>query len=242
MLRLKNKKVLITAAAQGIGRASAELFHQQGAQVIATDVNMPLLKTTQVAEHHYLDVTDLDNIHQLQAQIGNVDILFNCAGVVQNGGIMDCSEDDWAACLALNVTSVYRLCQAFIPGMLAQKTGSIINMASVASSITGVGNRFSYGASKAAVIGMTKAMAAEFVANNIRVNAICPGTIESPSLEQRMAANGDYEASRKAFVQRQPMGRLGQPIEVAQLALYLASDESSFTTGQVHVVDGGWTI
>ena len=172
---------------------------------------------------------------------GPIDVLVNCAGIVHHGTILECDEAAWAASLELNVTSMYRLISAFLPGMLSAHRGSIVNVASVASSIKGVPNRCAYSASKAAVIGLTKSVAADFVAQGIRCNAICPGTVQSPSLEQRLAATGDYDTARRAFIARQPMGRFGQPEEVAELALYLASDAAGFTTGQIHVIDGGWT-
>jgi 2-keto-3-deoxy-L-fuconate dehydrogenase len=241
-MRLVGKTVLVTAAAQGIGRASAELFTAQGARVIATDINEELLASVNAAEYFTLDVTDPLAITNLAKTIGEIDVLFNCAGFVHDGNVLDCDEAAWDFSFNINVKSAFLLCQAFIPAMLEQGKGSIINMSSVASSITGVGNRFAYGASKAAVIGLTKSIAAEYVGQGIRCNAICPGTVQSPSLEQRMSKNGDYAQNRAQFIARQPMGRLGEPDEIAQLALYLASDESSYTTGQIHVIDGGWTI
>jgi 2-keto-3-deoxy-L-fuconate dehydrogenase len=241
-MRLVGKTVLVTAAAQGIGRASAELFTAQGARVIATDINEELLASVNAAEYFTLDVTDPLAITNLAKTIGEIDVLFNCAGFVHDGNVLDCDEAAWDFSFNINVKSAFLLCQAFIPAMLKQGKGSIVNMSSVASSITGVGNRFVYGASKAAVIGLTKSIAAEYVGQGIRCNAICPGTVQSPSLEQRMSKNGDYAQNRAQFIARQPMGRLGEPDEIAQLALYLASDESSYTTGQIHVIDGGWTI
>ena len=241
-MRLAGKTVLITAAAQGIGRASAELFSEQGAIVYASDINQELLSTVNAAKHIALDVTQPLAIKALAKEIGAVDVLFNCAGFVHDGGLLDCDEAAWDFSFDINVKSAYLLCQAFLPAMVAKGGGSIINMASVASSVTGVSNRLAYGASKAAVIGLTKAIAAEFISQGIRCNAICPGTVQSPSLEQRMANKGDYAKNREQFIARQPMGRLGQPLEIAQLALYLASDESTYTTGQIHVIDGGWTI
>ncbi|WP_416306003.1 SDR family oxidoreductase [Neptunicella sp. SCSIO 80796] len=240
-MRLKNKKVLVTAAAQGIGRATAELFEQQGAYVIATDINRDLLDEVETAEQHVLDVTDSAAVQRLVDEIGGVDVLFNCAGFVHDGGILDCDESDWDFSFDLNVKSAYRLTRAVLPGMLRNKGGSIINMSSVASSIKGVGNRFVYGATKAAMIGLTKSVAAEFVGQGVRCNAICPGTVQSPSLEQRMSAGGDYATAKAAFIARQPMNRVGTPEEIAYLALYLASDESAFTTGQIHIIDGGWS-
>jgi 2-keto-3-deoxy-L-fuconate dehydrogenase len=169
-----------------------------------------------------------------------VDVLFNCAGFVAAGTILDCDEDQWAFSLDLNMTAMYRMCRAFLPGMLAAGSGSIINMASVASSVIAAPNRFVYGATKAGVIGLTKAIAADFITKGIRCNAICPGTVESPSLEQRLRDTGDYEAARKAFIARQPIGRIGLPEEIAALVVYLASDESTYTTGVAHIIDGGW--
>ncbi|MDN4503444.1 SDR family oxidoreductase [Alteromonadaceae bacterium BrNp21-10] len=241
-MRLQGKRILITAAAQGIGKATAELFTQQGAIVYASDINMPLLKEVNAHQHIQLDVTDGSAVNAVVESIGAIDVLFNCAGFVHDGGILECDEKAFDFSMDLNVKSAYLLCRAVIPQMLQQDGGTIINMSSVASSITGIGNRFAYGATKAAVIGLTKAIAAEFVGQGIRCNAICPGTVQSPSLEQRMSKNGDYEATRANFVARQPMGRLGESAEIANLALYLASDESSYTTGQIHVIDGGWTI
>lgn len=240
MGRLAGKTVLVTAAAQGIGKASAELFAREGARVIATDLNEDLLAKVEGCEARRLDVLDLDAITALAAELGAIDVLFNCAGYVHAGTILDCDEKAWAFSNDINVTAQYRTIRAFLPAMLAAGKGSIVNMSSVASSIKGVPGRFAYGASKAAVIGLTKAVAADFVGQGVRCNAICPGTVDTPSLNQRLADTGDYEAARKAFTARQPMGRLGEPEELAQLALYLASDESAFTTGQIHIIDGGW--
>ncbi|WP_396626244.1 SDR family oxidoreductase [Luteitalea sp.] len=244
--RLAGKRALITAAAQGIGRASAEAFIREGAQVVATDINAAALATLSGCETRVLDVTDGAQIAALVAELGTIDVLFNCAGVVHAGSILECTDADWDLAFALNAKAQFRLVRAFLPGMVAQGRGSIINMSSVASSVTGVPNRFAYGASKAAVVGLTKSVAADFVARGVRCNAICPGTVESPSLRDRIraqaAANGQEEAEvLAAFEKRQPMGRLGQPEEIAMLAVYLASDESAFTTGAIHVVDGGWT-
>jgi 2-keto-3-deoxy-L-fuconate dehydrogenase len=240
MARLSGKIALVTAAAAGIGKASAELFAREGARVIATDVNRDLLAQVEGCEARALDVLDPDAIVALANELGAIDVLFNCAGVVHSGTILDCDEKAWAFSNDLNVTAQYRTIRAFLPAMLEAGKGSIVNMASVASSIKGVPGRFAYGATKAAVIGLTKAVAADFVAQGIRCNAICPGTVDTPSLNQRLADTGDYDAARRAFTGRQPMGRLGKPEELAQLALYLASDESAFTTGQIHIIDGGW--
>jgi 2-keto-3-deoxy-L-fuconate dehydrogenase len=244
--RLKGKKALLTAAGQGIGAATARAFAAEGAQVYATDLNDQLLQklAAELPDIHTrkLDVRDTQAVNALAAELGAIDILFNCAGFVHQGTILDCSEQDWDFSFDLNVKSMYRTTRAFLPAMLAAKKGSIINMSSGASSIKGAPNRFVYGATKAAVIGLTKSLAADFIRQGIRVNAICPGTVESPSLEQRIAALGDVEKARKEFIARQPMGRLGKPEEIAALAVYLASDESSFTTGQIHIIDGGWTL
>ncbi len=243
--RLNNKIAFITAAGQGIGRATALRFAQEGAHVIATDINRDALQSLQndfpKIQTQYLDVTSTDLIDDIMKTLPKIDILFNCAGFVANGSILDCIEKEWDFSFDLNVKSMYRVIRAVLPKMLAQKNGSIINMASVASSVRGVPNRFVYGATKAAVIGMSKAIAADFVTQGIRCNAICPGTIDTPSLGDRMAASGDATAARAAFTARQPMGRLGTADEIAALAVYLASDEASFTTGTIHIIDGGWT-
>ena len=244
--RLKEKKALLTAAAQGIGAATARAFAAEGAQVYATDLNDQLLQKLAAElpgiQTRKLDVRDTSSVSALASELGAIDILFNCAGFVHQGTILDCSEADWDFSFDLNVKSMYRTTRAFLPAMLAAKKGSIINMSSGASSIKGAPNRFVYGATKAAVIGLTKSLAADFIRQGIRVNAICPGTVESPSLEERIAALGDIEKARKEFIARQPMGRLGKPEEIAALAVYLASDESAFTTGQIHIIDGGWTL
>ena len=242
--RLTGKRCLITAAAAGIGRASALTFAREGAAVVATDIDDAALATIDVAAiaTARLDVTDDDAVAALIARHDGFDVLFNCAGWVPGGTILECSRGDWERAYDINVTSMYRTIRAVLPGMLARGGGSIVNMASAASSIHGVPNRFAYTATKAAVIGLTKSVAADFVADNIRVNAICPGTIDTPSLAQRIAASGDAAAARAAFVARQPMNRLGSAEEIALLAVYLASDESGFTTGAVHVIDGGWTM
>ena len=244
--RLAGKTILVTAAGQGIGRATSIAFADEGATVWATDVNEPALKTLAADRREIrtrrLDVCDFQAVEKMAAELGSLDVLFNCAGFVHHGTILDCSERDWDFSFDLNVKSMYRTCHAFLPGMLKAGRGSIINMSSAASSVKGVANRFVYGATKAAVIGFTKAVAVDFVRAGIRCNAICPGTVESPSLLERMAAQGDVEKARAEFVARQPMGRIGRPEEIAALAVYLASDESAFTTGQIHVIDGGWSI
>ena len=240
--RLAGKRALVTAAAQGIGRATAELFAAHGCDVLATDVNVAALSDINGCRTARLDVRDASAIESMVADAGNLDILFNCAGIVVNGTVLECSDAQWAESLELNVTSMFRLIRAVLPGMLSMRAGCIINMASVASSIKGVPNRCVYGASKAAVIGLTKSVAADFVAHGIRCNAICPGTVDTPSLHERLKANSDYARNLQAFVARQPMGRLGTPEEVAAMALYLACDEAAFITGQCYAIDGGWTI
>jgi len=244
--RLADKTALITAAGQGIGRATALRFASEGATVWATDINREALDALRAErpeiQTSYLDVRDTAAVEELAARIGRLDILFNCAGFVHQGDIFACSQKDWDFSFDLNVTSMYRTCRAFLPAMIAAGKGSIVNMSSAASSVKGAPNRFVYGTTKAAVIGLTKAIAADTVGKGIRCNAICPGTIETPSLGERIAAQGDAAAARAAFLARQAMGRLGTPDEIANLALYLASDESSFTTGQALVIDGGWTI
>ena len=238
--RLAGKTALITGAGQGIGRASAVLFAAEGARVIATDRVPRLLEGLTGCERHGLDVSDPDAINALAAEIGPVDILFNVVGHVHSGTILDCDEAAWTGSLSINLTAMYRTIRAVLPAMLAKGGGAIVNMSSIASSVKGIPNRFAYGATKAGVIGLTKSVAADFVAQGIRCNAICPGTVDTPSLQQRLHDTGDYDQARRAFVARQPMGRLGTAEEIAQLALYLASDESAFTTGAIHVIDGGW--
>jgi 2-keto-3-deoxy-L-fuconate dehydrogenase len=239
--RLAGKRAVVTAAAQGIGRAAAELFAREGAEVIATDIDEAKLREVAGSSHRRLDVTNAEAIVAFADEVGAVDVLFNCAGYVHHGTILDCTEEQWDFAFDLNVRAMYRLTRALLPGMLGRGGGSIVNMSSVASSVKGVPNRFVYGASKSAVIGLTKSVAIDFVAKGIRCNAICPGTVETPSLEDRMRAQGDYATARQAFIARQPMGRLGTAAEIASLALYLASDESGYTTGGVHVIDGGMT-
>ena len=243
--RLAGKTALVTAAAQGIGRATALAFAAEGAKVLATDIDadkLGELDTNGSIELHRLDVTDGAAVAALAAEVGTVDVLCNVAGFVHHGTVLDCEESDWDFSFDLNAKSMYRTIRAFLPAMLAAGGGSIVNMASVASSLRGLPNRFVYGASKAAVIGLTKAVAADFIARNIRCNAICPGTVESPSLEARIAAFDDPVAARRAFIARQPLGRLGTPEEIATMAVYLASDESVYTTGTAMVVDGGVTL
>ncbi len=245
--RLSGKVALVTAAGQGIGRATAIAFADEGASVWATDINETLLGTLSKdrpgIRARLLDVRESRAIDDLAAKVGPLDVLFNCAGFVHHGTILDCAEADWDFSFDLNVKSMYRTCRAFLPAMLQSGNGgSIINMSSAASSIKAAPNRFVYGSTKAAVIGLTKAIAADFVRQGIRCNAICPGTVQSPSLNQRIAAQGDVEKVYAEFVARQPMGRLGRPEEIAALAVYLASDESGFTTGQIHIIDGGFSI
>jgi 2-keto-3-deoxy-L-fuconate dehydrogenase len=244
--RLAGKIALATAAGQGIGRATAIAFADEGAMVWATDINEQLLSTLNQERPNIrtrrLDVRDTRDIANCAAQVGALDVLFNCAGYVHHGNILDCSEEDWDFSFDLNVKSMYRTCRAFLPAMLKAGRGSIINMSSAASSIKAAPNRFVYGSTKAAVIGFTKAIAVDFIRSGVRCNAICPGTVQSPSLEQRIAAQRDAEKARSEFVARQPMGRLGRPEEIAALAVYLASDESSYTTGQTHIIDGGFTL
>ncbi len=241
MTRLSGKIAIVTAAAQGIGRAAAELFAREGARVLAVDINAEALATLEGCEAHVVDLLDPQAIRDFAARVGAVDILFNCAGFVHAGTILTTEEADWDFSFDLNVRAQYRLIRALLPAMIDAGGGSIVNMSSVASHVIAVPNRFVYTASKAAVIGLTKSVALDFVGQGIRCNAICPGTVQSPSLEERMAATGDAEAARASFTARQPMGRLGRAEEIAELALYLASDASSYTTGVAHVIDGGWS-
>lgn len=242
-MRLAGKTAFCTASGAGIGLATARAFKAEGARVIATDVNGDALAALagEGIETHRLDVLDGAAVAAIAAEVGAVDILFNCAGFVHAGTIMDCDEDAFDFSVNLNVKSLWRVTRAFLPAMLDAGGGSIVNIASVASSMIAAPNRFIYGATKAAVIGMTKSVAADYVTRGIRCNAICPATVESPSLEARMRAQGDYEAARAAFIARQPMGRLGKPEEIAALAVYLASDEAAFMTGQAIAIDAGWT-
>lgn len=244
MQRLTNKTAVITAAGQGIGRASAERMAAEGARVIATDVNdaaLAELAAIPGIEARRLDVLDPAAITALAAEVGPVDILFNCAGVVHSGTILEATEAEWDLAFDLNIKAQFRMIRAFLPGMLAKGAGSIINMSSVAGPKKGPVNRAVYSASKAAVVGLTRAVAADHVTQGIRCNAICPGTVDSPSLHQRLRATGDYDGALKAFIARQAMGRLGRADEIAALVCYLASDEAGFTTGTEHVIDGGWT-
>ncbi|HEY1944239.1 MAG TPA: SDR family oxidoreductase [Roseiarcus sp.] len=242
MSGLAGKIVVITAAAQGIGRAAAEAFDRQGAVVWATDINEAKLAEIEAGpllKRRKLDVLNGAAVSAFFAEVGRVDVLFNCAGVVHGGTVLEASEADLDFAYDLNVKAMARTIKAVLPGMLERKDGSIVNMASVASSVKGVPNRFAYGVTKAAVIGLTKSVAADYVAQGIRCNAICPGTVESPSLQQRLSAQGDYEKARAAFVARQPIGRIGAPHEIADLVVYLAG--ATYTTGQIHIIDGGWT-
>jgi 2-keto-3-deoxy-L-fuconate dehydrogenase len=244
--RLAAKTAVVTSAAQGIGRAAALAMAAEGADVLATDINLPALEA--LAKEHIairvqrLDVTKPEEIEALAASITAPDILFNCSGFVHGGTILEVRDQDWDFAFEINVRAHYRMMRAFTPAWLAKGKASVINMASVASSVKGVPNRFLYGTTKAAVIGMTKAMAADFLTKGIRVNAICPGTVDTPSLHDRMRQSGDYEAAYKAFLARQPSGRLGKPEEIAALVVYLGSDESAFITGQAMIIDGGWSM
>jgi 2-keto-3-deoxy-L-fuconate dehydrogenase len=244
--RLAGKTAVLTAAAAGIGRATAEAFQREGARVIATDIDVAGLVGLD-AEKRKLDVRSSEAVEALAREIGAIDVLFNCAGFVHHGSVLECSDADWDFSFDLNVKSMHRTIRAFLPGMLEKGRGSIVNIASGASSVRGIPNRYVYGASKAAVIGLTKAVAADFIRKGVRCNAICPGTIESPSLDGRIETQSrsrgePVEKVRQEFVDRQPMGRLGKPEEVAALAVYLASDESAFTTGHIHLVDGGFAL
>ena len=244
--RLQGKVAVVTAAGQGIGRAIAEAYVAEGATVWATDLDVAKLDGLARAKRRKLDVLSDKQVANFAEKVGPIDILCNAAGYVHHGTVLETDDKAWDFSFDLNVRSMHRMIKAFLPGMLEKGTGSIINMSSAASSVKGVPNRFVYGASKAAVIGLTKSVAADFVTRGIRCNAICPGTVESPSLKDRIAEQAKAQGAaieqvQAAFVARQPMGRVGKPEEIAALALYLASDESSFTTGQIHVIDGGWS-
>jgi 2-keto-3-deoxy-L-fuconate dehydrogenase len=239
--RLAGKTALITGAGQGIGRATAIAFAAEGATVWATDRDESLVDSIEGCIGRKLDVLDSAEIRRVFDEAKGLDVLFNCAGYVASGTILDCEEEDWQFSFDLNVTAMYRTIRIALPAMLEAGRGSIINMASVAGSIIGVSNRFAYGASKAAVVGLTKSIARDFAATGVRCNAICPGTVDTPSLHQRLRDTGDYQSAWSSFIARQPMGRVGTPQEIAALAVHLASDESAFTTGQCHIVDGGWT-
>lgn len=244
MKRLENKTCVVTAAGQGIGRASALAMAAEGAHVYATDVNAEALADyagVAGVKTRVLDVTDGAAITAFAEDIGTIDVLFNCAGIVHGGTVLEATEEEWDFAFDLNVKAQFRMIRAFLPGMLTAGGGSIINMSSVAGALTGPPNRLVYSASKAAVAGLTRGVAADYVTQGIRVNAIAPGTVDSPSLHERLKATGDYEGALSAFNARQPMGRIGRAEEVAALVVYLASDEASFTTGQVHAIDGGWT-
>ncbi len=238
--RLDNKVAVLTAAGAGIGLATARAFAREGARVWATDIDADALQQLSQMTTVMLDVRDGNGIEKFASEVGPIDILFNCAGYVHNGDILNCDEPAWELSFDINVKSMYRMIRAFLPGMVAQRRGSIINVASVASSLRGVPNRFAYTATKAAVVGMTKAIAADFVQQGIRCNAVCPGTIDTPSLQARLQSFDDPAQARIDFEQRQPMGRLGSADEVAAAAVYLASEESGFTTGTLLPVDGGW--
>lgn len=240
---LSGKTCFVTAAGQGIGRASALAMAEAGARVIATDVNAEALErlTHNRIETQMLDVMDAEAITAAAAAASETDVLFNCAGFVAHGTLMDCDQAQWDFSIALNVTAMYQMCRAFLPGMVARGGGSIINMSSVVSTIVAAPNRFAYGTTKGAVIGMTKAIAADFVTDGIRCNAICPGTVQTPSLEQRLTDTGDYDKARAAFIARQPIGRLATAEEIAGLVVYLASDSAAYTTGTAQIIDGAWS-
>jgi len=245
--RLQGKVCLVTAAGQGIGRAIADQFLAEGAVVWATDLDAGKLSDLASAKTRPLDVRSTQAVEALSREVGGIDVLVNAAGFVHHGTVLDCSEEDWDFSFDLNVKSMHRLVRAFLPGMIERGGGSIVNIASGASSVRGIPNRYAYGASKAAVIGLTKAVAADFIRQGIRANAICPGTIESPSLDARIAAQADAlgkstDEVRRMFIERQPIGRLGTAEEVAMLAVYLASDESAYTTGAIHLIDGGFSL
>ena len=243
--RLAGKTALVTAAGQGIGRASALAMAAEGAKVLATDINPASLNELDEAQMPSLETFVLDVRDDVSVREGtagrDIDVLFNCAGFVHHGKVLDCTDDEWDFAFDLNVRSAFRMIRAVLPGMLDRGSGSIINMSSAVSSIIGAPDRFIYGTTKAAVIGLTKSVAKDYVTSGVRCNAICPGTVDSPSLHERVAARGDYATAMQAFVDRQPMGRIGTADEIAALVVYLASDESAFVTGQTHTVDGGWS-
>jgi len=241
-MRLKDKVCVVTAAGQGIGAATARAFAREGATVWATDVDPAKLQSLEGARLRKLDVLDKAAIAALAQEAGPVDVLFNCAGHVHHGSVLDASDEQWRFAFDLNVRSMFWTIQAFLPGMLQKGGGSIINMSSAASSVKGAALRCIYGTTKAAVIGLTKSVAVDYVAKNIRCNAICPGTVQTPSLDERIATLGGGPEARQFFLQRQPTGRFGSAEEIAALAVYLASDESAFTTGTVSVIDGGWSV
>ena len=244
--RLSGKTASLTAAAEGTGKATALAFAAAGCQVWATDISQEgldrLKSECPEIQTRAVDVRNEAAIRSVVSEAGGIDLLFNCAGYVHHGTILDCSDEDWDFSFDVNVKSMYRTCRAVLPAMLEAGKGNIINVSSAVSSIKGAPNRFVYGTTKAAIIGLTKAIAADFIRRGIRCNAICPGTVDSPSLAKRIAAQGNPEKTRAEFIARQPMGRLGRPQEIAALAVYLASEESAFTTGQVHIIDGGFTI